>query len=111
MTTAQLGRGVGTGGGTAFLVSAGVVYEIIAACCSSPQTTEINASTRATTLMKWVNLGVLQAAAFIGIAALIDPPHRNVIVAGGGAAAVLLYVQYAHAKKAGLASGAPGTET
>lgn len=108
MTTAQLGRDGRSG--VAFLVSAGVVYEIIAACCSSPQTTEINASSRAETLMKWVNLGTLQAAAFVGIAAYLDRQHAPEIIAGGGAAIGLLYFQYAHAKQAGLSSNKPGTE-
>ena len=108
MTTAQMGR---TGSGVAFVVSAGVVYEIIAAACSSPQTTEINASTRAGTLMKWVNLGLLQAAAFVIVAAVITPRHRAAILAGGAAAAILMYIQYAHAKRSGLRSSAPGTET
>ena len=49
--------------GIAFLVSAGIVYEIIAAACSSPQTTEINAGTRADTLMKWVHIGLAQPLA------------------------------------------------
>lgn len=109
MTTARIAGG--NGNGVAFIVSAGVVYEIIAACCSSPQTTEINASTRADTLMKWVNLGIVQSALFIGIAALIDPPRRASILAGGGAAGVLLYAQYVHARNAGLNSDLPGTET
>ena len=52
--------------GIAFLVAAGIVYEIIAAACSSPQTTEINASTRAGTLMKWVHIGLAQSALFVG---------------------------------------------
>lgn len=108
MTTARI---VGdNGNGVAFIVSAGVVYEIIAACCSSPQTTEINAHSRADTLMKWVNLGILQSALFIGIAALIDKKRRGSILAGGISAGGLLYVQYAHAKKAGLNSSAPPTE-
>ena len=51
--------------GVAFLVSAGLVYEAIAAACSSPQTMEINAKARSGTLMKWVNLGVAQAALFV----------------------------------------------
>ena len=108
MTTAQMGR---TGSGVAFIVSAGVVYEIIAAACSSPQTTEINAATRADTLMKWVHLGLLQAAAFVVIAALITPRHRAAILSGGAVAASLMWVQYAHAKKAGLRSDEAGTET
>lgn len=96
--------------GIAFLVSAGIVYEIIAAACSSPQTTEINASTRAGTLMKWVHIGLAQAAGFVIVAALWDRKHRTAIIAGGGLAAALMYYQYDHAMKAGLASSDPGTE-
>jgi len=96
--------------GIAFLVSAGIVYEIIAAACSSPQTTEINANVRADTLMKWVHIGLIQAALFVGAAALFDKSHRNAILAGGGAAGVLMYGQYVHAKSAGLNSTEPGTE-
>jgi hypothetical protein len=87
------------------------VYEIIAAACSSPQTTEINAATRAGTLMKWVHLGVGQAALFIAIAAVIDRKHRPAIIGGGATAAVLMYAQYAHAKQAGLRNPGPSTET
>lgn len=97
--------------GIAFLVSAGIVYEIIAAACSSPQTTEINADRRAATLMKWVWIGLAQAALFIVAAASFDKRHRAAILSGGGAAAFLMWVQYAHAKDAGLRSIAPGTET
>ena len=97
--------------GTAFLVSAGIVYEIIAAACSSPQTTEINADTRAATLMKWVHIGLLQSAAFVFAAALIDREHRTEILAGGVAAAGLMYASYVHAHNAGLANPGPATET
>ena len=97
--------------GIAFLVSAGIVYEIVAAACSSPQTTEINASTRADTLMKWVKIGLLQSAVFVAAAAYVDPPHRAAIVSGGVLAAGLMWVSYAHAKKAGLANGGPSTES
>jgi hypothetical protein len=103
----------GLGGGSdgiAFLVSAGVMYEIIAAACSSPQTTELNAHRRADTLMKWVNLGVGQGILFVVLAAIWDAKHRRPILLGGTLAAVLLYGQYWHAKTAGLASGGPGTE-
>jgi hypothetical protein len=97
--------------GVAFLVSAGLVYEAIAAACSSPQTMEINAKARAGTLMKWVHLGVGQAALFVLIAAYVDKRHRYAILAGGGLAAALMYGQYVHAKAAGLASCEPGTES
>lgn len=98
-------------GGVAFLVSAGIVYEIIAAACSSPQTTEINAKSRSKTLMKWVHLGVGQAALFVVLAAVIDQEHRAEIITGGGLAMVLMYVQYVHANDAGMKSGQPGTES
>lgn len=96
--------------GIAFLVSAGIVYEIIAAACSSPQTTEINASTRAETLMKWVGLGLAQSALFVAAAAMIDRRNRMAIILGGGTAGALMLAQYVHACKAGLASDEPGTE-
>lgn len=97
--------------GIAFLVSAGLVYEAIAAACSSPQTMEVNAKARASTLMKWVHLGVAQAALFVLLAAWADKKHRMAILAGGGLAAALMYGQYVHAKASGLSSSAPGTET
>jgi hypothetical protein len=100
-----------SGDGVAFLVAAGIVYEIIAAACSSPQTAEINAAVRADTLMKWVHLGVGQAAIFIAVAAYIDKKHRTAIISGGGTAAVLMYGQYVHARNAGLRNGGPSTET
>jgi hypothetical protein len=97
--------------GVAFLVSAGLVYEAIAAACSSPQTMEINAKARAGTLMKWVHLGVGQAALFVLLAAYVDKRHRWAILGGGGLAAVLMYGQYVHAKQCGLRSCEPGTES
>lgn len=97
-------------GGIAFLVAAGIVYEIIAAACSSPQTTEINAGARADTLMKWVHIGIVQAVVFVFIAAMLDSKHAPQILGGGGLAAGLMYAQYRHARTAGLRSCLPGTE-
>lgn len=97
--------------GTAFLVSAGIVYEIIAAACSSPQTTEINVRSRHRTLMKWVHIGLVQSAVFVLAAATIDEAHRKEILAGGALAAGLMYYSYVHAAAAGLASPGPSTET
>lgn len=97
--------------GIAFLVSAGIVYEIIAAACSSPQTTEINADKRSNTLMKWVYIGIGQAAIFIVAAAYFDPTHRLSILMGGALAATLMYLQYVHAKQSGLANPGPSTES
>lgn len=98
------------GDGVAFLVSAGIVFEIIAAACSSPQTTEINADTRADTLMKWVHLGLGGSALFVGLAMAFEPQRKKPIFLGGALAAGLMYGGYWHAKIAGLASSMPGTE-
>jgi hypothetical protein len=97
--------------GVAFLVSSGIVYEIIAANCSSPQTAELNAATRGPTVMKWVNVGVAQAAGFVLIAAYIDRAHSTAILTGGGLAAAIMYASYLHGRSAGLKSSAPPTET
>lgn len=110
MTTARLDGSSATWG-IAFLIAAGIVYEIIAACCSSPQTTEINAKTRAPTLMKWVRLGVVQALGFVVLAAAFDRDNRGAILAGGTLAGVVLYFQYDHAMRAGLATTEAGTES
>ena len=107
---ADIGTAVRGSWGIAFLVAAGIVYEIIAAACSSPQTMEINAAARAGTLMKWVNIGVAQAAVFIAIAAAVDKQHRAAIISGGTTAGALMYVQYTHAKRAGLKNGGAPTE-
>lgn len=97
-------------GALAFMVSAGIVYEIIAAACSSPQTTEINAGARADTLMKWVKIGLLQSAVFVAIAAWLSKTP-GAVIAGGALAGGAMWVSYVHAKKAGLAEGGPGTES
>jgi hypothetical protein len=98
------------GNGIAFLVAAGIVFEIIAYSCSSPQTTELNADKRAPTLMKWVHIGQVQSAGFLTVAAVIDKNHRVAILMGGGAAMVISEGLYMHAKAAGLANPGPATE-
>jgi hypothetical protein len=99
------------GNGAVFLISAYGVYEVIAAACSSPQTTEINAGMRAETLMKWVYIGLAQSAVLVSIAAIIDPAHRRPIIGGAGVAATFMYLSYRHAKAAGLANPGPPTES
>jgi hypothetical protein len=104
---------LGSNGGTgiAFLVSAGIVAEIVAKACSSPQTVEINADKRAPTLMKWVNIGMLEALVFVVAAAMMDKKHRGPIILGGITEAIITYAEYIHGKSAGLAQpGKPGTE-
>jgi len=105
-----------SGGSPAITIAvyAALTYDIISATNSSPQTTEINASRRAKTLMKWVYIGLAQAVLFAAIGYYFErkqgrpgwPPVMGVAIAAG-----LLYVQYDHAKQAGLrAAGMAGTE-
>lgn len=101
---------VGSDNAVTFMVAAGLVYEIIAAACSSPQTTEINAATRSDTLMKWVLIGMVQAGIFVLIAAVMDKDRWPALL-GGGMAGSIMWASYAHAKSAGLKNGGPMTET
>jgi hypothetical protein len=90
-----------------------LTYDVIAAACSSPQTTEINADKRADTLMKWVYLGVVQAAIFTAIGACAEKKENKPVgppLIGFGLAASMMLASYYHAREAGLASNQPGTE-
>jgi len=93
-----------------FMVAAGLVFEIIAAACSSPQTTELNAAARAETLIKWVTIGMVMAAVFVLIAAAMSRDKWPALL-GGGLAGVMMWCAYTHAKSAGLKSCEPGTES
>lgn len=96
--------------GIAFLVSAGIVAEIVAKACSSPQTAHLNAHKRAPTLMYWVNIGMVEAGIFVAAAAYFDKKHRVPIIMGGVAEGLITYAEYWHAMQEGLKSDAPGTE-
>jgi hypothetical protein len=96
------------------IVSALLIYASTAAACSSPQTAEINAHSRAGTLMKWVKLGLGQGAVITGVAAWIAVQSGESawpVLLGAGLAAAMMWWSYQHALKAGLASPEPGTET
>jgi hypothetical protein len=105
----------GTGDGNNAIkvaVYAALMYDIISATNSSPQTTEINAATRSETLMKWVKLGLVQGALFVGVGVYLDKDRWPPLL-GGGLAAVLLWFQYVHAKNQGMlqaGAGMVGTE-
>lgn len=102
---------VSAGDGIAFLVSYGIVAEIIAKACSSPQTAEINADKRAGTLMKWVWIGVAESVAAVAVAAYIDRKHRAAIIWGGLLAIAVTLGEYMYAKNSGLRNGGPSTES
>ena len=94
----------------AFLVSAGITYEIIAKDVSSPQTAELNAARRAPTLMKWVHVGQVESMLFVGIAAILEKQTRWAVIIGGVLAMVITEFEYLHAKQSGLAKGGEPTE-
>lgn len=107
----------GGGGSVALTVAvyAALTYDIISATNSSPQTTEINIGRREHTLMKWVCIGLVQAALFGGLGYYFEknsgrpgwPPVMGVVIAGS-----LLWFQYDYARRSGLKkAGLPGTES
>ena len=96
-----------------FGVYVAVTYDVISATNSSPQTTEINASVRAETLMKWVHLGLAQAALFAILGATISYKEKSPIwppILGAGLAGTLLWIQYDYAKRYGLENKGTPTE-
>jgi uncharacterized membrane protein len=109
MAESGTGRGIDSNTAISVAVYAELVYTVISASCSSPQTTEINAKARSSTLMKWVNIGLLQGAGFGILGACLDKRRWPPLV-GSGIAMGLLWAQYRHALTAGLASTEPGTE-
>jgi 4-hydroxybenzoate polyprenyltransferase len=95
-------------------IFAALTYDIISATNSSPQTTEINAKKRGATLMKWVQLGLGQTALFVLIGVAVQARAGRPVwppILGAGLAGGMLWAQYQHALKSGLASAEPGTET
>lgn len=101
---------IGTGGDAkTFMISAGLVFEIIAAFCSSPQTAEINVHKRADTLMKWVVLGLGASAVFVAIAAFPMNGGKPAVI-GGALAGAMLGSAYVYARNSGLRNGGEPTE-
>lgn len=100
---------IGVDDAQTFMIAAGLVFEIIAAFCSSPQTAEINAETRSATLMKWVKIGLAVAFVFVLIAATILKGSWPAIW-GGALAGAALGIAYVYANRSGLANLGPATE-
>lgn len=91
-------------------VSAELVFAIIAAFCSSPQTAELNASKRAPTLMKWVKLGVATSILFTAVLVILDGKRWPPLL-GAGMAMLILWLAYQYALRCGLESTEQGTES
>lgn len=109
---ADIGNPLAGNGDNAIKVAvyATLMYDIISATNSSPQTTEINAKRRAPTLMKWVHIGLIQGLIFVSIGVYLDKDRWPPML-GGGIAAVLLYAQYKYALESGQQNPGPSTET
>lgn len=90
-------------------VAAEMVYQLVGSNMSSPQTAELNASARAPTIDKWVNMTMAEAVAWIAFLSWLD--HSWWPVLGGALAAVGMWLKYRYAINCGLRSGAPGTES
>ena len=89
-------------------VSAEMVYQLVGANMSSPQTAELNAPARAPTISKWVTLTNIEAMGWIVLLSFLDKSLWPVF--GGGIALTGMYFKYRHAISAGLRSAAPATE-
>lgn len=87
------------------------VADLFSKGTSSPQTTEINAHKRASTLMKWVNISAVEGIGLIILAFVAAPRgHKRWPVLGGILSLVITYTEYLYAKEWGLRSAEAGTE-
>lgn len=88
------------------------VKDIFSADNSSPQTTEINAKHRVSTLMKWVNIASVECIGLILVLVSASPPgHKRWPLVGGILGLTVTYSQYLYAKACGLKSMEAPTET
>lgn len=90
------------GNGMAFVGGAMLMLEAIAAWCSSPQTAELNAGARSSTLMKYVALGMASGVVMVAVAAYLEPDHAKAFFAGGAVAGGTIGIGYLHANGEGL---------
>lgn len=103
-----LERGVGSSA-ISVAVAAELVFAIIAAFCSSPQTAHLNAKDRAGTLMLWVSLGTGAAILFTAVLVILDS-RRWPPLLGAGMALAVMWCAYKYAIRWGLQSNEPPTE-
>lgn len=99
----------GGSNGLAFGIYAALGYDVMSATNSSPQTTELFASDRSGTLMKWVHLGGIQGLALGLFGSYLEKsvwPMIGVTVSMG-----IMYVEYGHAVKSGKANPPPSAMT
>lgn len=96
--------------GFAFILGAASVAEFIAKDVSSPQTVHLNAKRRGPTLMRWVHVGMVESAFFVGITAFLDRKHALAFIAGGALEMAVTELEYLYARQIGVEEGGPTTE-
>lgn len=89
-------------------VSAEMVYQLVGANLSSPQTNELNAGARAPTVSKWVSLTNVEAAAWVLFLCALDGSWWPAL--GGGIALVSMAAKYKYAISSGIKAGGKPTE-
>jgi hypothetical protein len=90
-----------------FGVYAALGYDVMSATNSSPQTTELFASDRSGTLMKWVHIGAVQGLALGAFGSYLEKSPWPFI--GCASALLILYAEYRHADASGRSGqGADG---
>lgn len=102
-------RGEKTARFVAVAISAELVWQMVGANMSSPQTAELNAAARAPTINKWVNMTTAEAAAWVVFLCWLDGsawPVLGGVLAGGG-----MLLKYRYAINSGLQNGGPPTES
>lgn len=90
-------------------IGAELVYQLVGANMSSPQTAELNAAARAPTIDKWVNMTNIEVAGWLALLTLLDRSWWFLI--GGAIAGIGMWLKYRYAIGSGLRNGAPPTES
>lgn len=90
---------VGGSPGLQFGIYAALGYDVMSATNSSPQTTEMFASDRSSTLMKWVKIGAVQGLALGAFGSYLEGSYWPLI--GTAAALGIMYLEYRHADSSG----------
>jgi hypothetical protein len=103
------GRGVDGLRMVTVAVSAELVWQLVSANLSSPQTAELNAEARAPTIAKWVNLSTAEAVVWLLFLCYLDKSLWPAV--GGLAAGVSMWLKYRYAINSGLKNDAPPTES
>ena len=100
---------VGGGPGLQFGVYAALGYDVMSATNSSPQTTELFASDRSSTLMKWVHIGAVQGLALGAFGSFLERSPWPFI--GCATALGIMYWEYQHANSSGQKDQTAGQAT